>query len=352
MTTNPIKRIIHEHRLGPALLVMALLATSVRGQVEVEFPDERTERQVREAVERAELQQAATRMLIDATVSETALLRANAIEGLQLLPERALPAAQRGLGDDNPGVRFAAVVTAGRLELTSLVSDIQPLLEDDNRSVRGAAMFALHRLGEAVDLTPLAAMLRSDDPTLRANIAMLLGLLGDQSAVPMLKDAATAPMPRTSAQREAVVRTQVAEAIVRLGDNSELNTIRAGAYNQFGEVRVISIIAMGAVGDQRMLPALEAMAEGRPDGEPDEVRLAAAGSMARLGDEAALPVVLRYVDHQSPALRSQAAWALGWFSDPRAGRHLGKMLAEANPQVRVAAAAAALQHLDEAGDLN
>jgi HEAT repeat protein len=246
-------------------------------------------------------------------------------------------------------VRFAAVVSAGQLGFKSLVPAIRPLLRDPNRSVRAAAIYALHRLGEEIDLTPLAGMLRAQDPGLRSNVALLMGLMGDASAIPMLKQAAAAPMPKVRGARAAIVRCQIAEAVVRLGDNSELNTLRASAYSTYGEVRVISINAMGAVGDERMIPALKAFlreAEGQPS-EPVEVRLAAAAALARMDEHAGLATTLRFSRDANPVVRAQAAWGLGWFEgEDRAFARLRALLDDEAPMVRVAAAASVVRQAD------
>jgi len=272
-----------------------------------------------------------------------AMLRANAIEAIQPMPDRAGPLVQRGLEDDRAVVRYAASVTAGMLELKSMREALRPLLRDASPSVRAASLYALHRLGAEVDITPLAGLLRSKDGRVRANVALLLGLIGEESAAPMLKAAAEAPLPKADAVDAAVVRCQIAEAIVRLGDDSELNTLRAGAYNTFGEVRVVSISAMGAVKDRRMIPALKQFLKDEPQKEPPEVKLAAAASLARMRDYAGRSTVLALSEHSDPRVRSQAAWAMGWFTGGRSEARLGALLEDETPTVRIAAASAVIR---------
>lgn len=313
-------------------------------------------RELDRALMRGAARDAAIRILIEASQGHDAALRCNAIEAMQPLPDRALPLTQRGLGDANAAVRFAAVVTAGMLKFNTLSQAIGPLMTDANPSVRAAAIYAMHTMGERVDLTPLGDMLVSQDAGLRANVAMLLGLIGDKSAIPMLKQTAGVPMPRVDAARAAVVRCQVAEAVVRLGDNSDLDTLRAGAYNSFGEVRVLSINAMGEVKDERMSPALRQMLN-TPE-EPPEVKLAAAAALARMGDQSGLSVALRFSADPNAVIRAQAAWGLGWFSAPgsvTSGHaasggaatgsfdRLQQLIGDPSPLVRVSAAAAIIR---------
>jgi HEAT repeat protein len=259
------------------------------------------------------------------------------------LPDRALPLAQRGLNDREAVVRYAAVVTAGMLEFKSLSSAIGPLMNDEDESVRGAALYAMHHFGQGVDITPLAGMLVAKSPSVRGNTAMLLGLIGDESAIPMLKQAANAPMPRASAEMAAVIRCQFAEAIVKLGDDSELDTLRGSAYNTIGEVRVVAINALGAVGDRQMIPALQRFLQTTQTQEPVEVQLAAAAALARMGKGDGLATAMRLSEHENPVVRSQAAWVMGWFADEATFARLRLMIDDETPVIRIAAAASIIR---------
>lgn len=292
-----------------------------------------------QAMDAPALEQFLIKMLVRASMSDHPALRSNAIEALQERPDRALPVTHRALGDENPGVRFAAAVTAGLLEFEDIAPALRPLLKDEHPAVRAAALSSLHKLGERVNLTPLADLLRSREPAMRGNMAMLLGLMGDKSAVPMLKLAAVEPMPRASAAEAAVARIQIAEAIAKLGDDSGLSSLRGGAYSQFDEVRVVAIIAMGAVGDRRMEVGFEKLLED----PPMEIQLAAAGSLARLGNVEGRSIATELAEHENPVIRAQAAWVLGWFEDVVTIGTLKTLLADESEQVRLTAAASLLR---------
>lgn len=292
-----------------------------------------------EAMDAAELEEFVLHLLVQASMSDYPQHRSNAIEALQERPDRALPVAHRAMEDPNAAVRFAAVVTAGMLDFEDLVPAIRPLLQDEHPAVRAAALSTLHVLGERVNLTPLADMLESRNPALRGNVAMLLGLLGNKSAVPMLKRAAVSPMPRASAAETAVARVQIAEAIARLDDDAGLDSLRGSAYSQFDEVRVVAVIAMGAVEDRRMEVGVESMLES----PPMELQLAAAGTLARLGNYEGAEIAAELAEYEHPVIRSQAAWVLGWFEGDESLQILKRLLADESEQVRVAAAAALLR---------
>jgi len=321
-------------------------------------PREEVDFEAMPPVDVAAAQKKAVEILVAASAGQDPAMRSNAIEAMQVMPERALPMTQRGLEDENLGVRFAAAVTAGMLRFEALIPLLRDRLDDPSPSVRAASLASLHILGEPVDLTPLADMLAGRDPMLRGNVAMLLGMLGEKSAIPMLKHAAGIPMPRVSADRATVARMQIAEAIAKLGDDTSLQVIRAGMYNPSQEVRLVAITATGAIGDERMKTALENFLRRptlvAPKEAPDELKiaveraqseleLAAAGALARLGDPAGAELAMHKSLEENPVLRAQAAWVLGWLEDPTSMKALARLLEDEVVQVRVTAAASILR---------
>ncbi len=111
----------------------------------------------------AALTATAVELLKQASESNNALLRANAIEGMHYAPEQLDPLVARGLVDHNRGVRFVAAMTIGEFRLDHLAHLLEPLLADPSDSVRAAAIYGLKSCGKPVDPSPLAAMIVSDD---------------------------------------------------------------------------------------------------------------------------------------------------------------------------------------------
>ena len=178
----------------------------------------------------ADTRTAAIDRLVLALDDPDPLLRANAIEALHPVPDYAAVAVRRGLVDPNRGVRFVAVVTVGKLRLDSVVHLVEPLLEDPSGSVRAGAIYALRRNGRRINPTPLAAMLDSPDAEVKANAAVILGELGDASAVPMLEQAMGQGLERSSVARARIVDMQIAEALVKLGSERHIEGIRAALF--------------------------------------------------------------------------------------------------------------------------
>lgn len=326
----------------PGLALVSAVPASVAAQVE---PGDRA--RTRQLLEQH--REAAIEQVLRAARSEAPALRANAIEAMQPVPEQARPLVQRGLEDENPGVQFGALVSVGQLRLDELSEAALALRRHRVASVRAAALYAARACGREVDMSPLAAMLASQEPTVRGNVAMLLGMLDDASAIPMLEEMAHVPMPRVSAVRHAIVRIQIAEALVRLGQDGALDALRAGVFSHHDEVRVLSVQALGKLDDAGMEAALEQIVEGN---EPIELRLAAAEALARTSgtraaaNDAALAVMREGAGWDNPAVRAQAAFTLGQYSQPAAAERLIALLREdPSEQVRLSAAAAVLRAL-------
>jgi HEAT repeat protein len=295
----------------------------------------------------AELRSASVNLLVRAAGSNIPLLRANALEALGTEPQRLLPAVRLGLGDENRGVRFTAVMMVGRERITPLAPLVEPLLADPSGSVRAAAIYALSRCGRPVDPTPLAGMLLGDSLEERGNAAMVLGMLGEDSALELLRSAYGRTVPTAGGNALRSVDMQIAEAAYRLGGSvSDLELIRAALLASGGEEEIAALAAQicGELRDEASLRTLAWIAtrnevpENQPPA-PAEVRMAAATAIARMRpDQAPVRVLLGYVGSDNPALRAQAAVGLGWFRDAQVLPTLATMLEDRNAMVQVAAA--------------
>lgn len=294
----------------------------------------------------ASLRNSVIEMLMSAMNSEIAVIRANAIEGMQADPELLGPMVTRGLVDDNRGVRFVAAMSVGRFRMESLSHLLEPLLRDESDSVRAAAIYGLHRCGHKVDLSPLASMIVSNDPEVRANAAMVLGELGNPTAAPMIRHATRVGMERVSMARVKMVDLQMAEALVMLGEESEIGAIRAALFAppEEGELTALACMMCGRLEDERAVANLVRIARrtGRFQ-QPAEVRMAATWALAHMGTgQATLDVPMEYLNSDQFQLRAQAALTVGEIGDPAVIDSLTPLLADPNPMVQVSAAAAIL----------
>ena len=299
-------------------------------------------------VERSMLREEALDLLKTAATDEAPQLRANAIEAHQFAPARAADVVRAGLVDENLGVRYVAAMTAGRLGDESLLPAVRPLLEDGAPSVRSAAVYAVRTLGGEADPTMLGRMLLSDpDPRRRAQAAFILGELGDESAAPMLRDAARRDPSTATLAELRLLRLQIAEALAKLGSQDAIETVRAALYPSRPEELEAAALAaqiLGEVGDRRSSDQLIYLIERRgSDRMPAEVRLAAAGALAKLGERGGAFVADEHRDDENPVLRAQSAAVYGLVGRPESAVRLRALMNDPNPLVRVAAAAAAVR---------
>ena len=302
---------------------------------------------------RSQVRERALKVLLDATASEVPQMRANAIEALSLTPARVESVARLGLLDHNVGVRFTAAMTIGKLQLRSSKDLVKPLLRDEDPVVRAAAIYAIDRCGEPIDPTPIAQLLHSENPMHRAQGVFILGEMGNSSAIPMLKSVAADRMAMASIAQVRLLRLQVAEALVKLGDQSGVETLRAALFPARPEDLEFAALAMQVIGeiqDFRSLDQLIYIAD--QEGEdrlPAEVRLGAAAAAAKLGERGGIHIADEYWRDRFPAIRAQAAHVYGLIGGSRALATLDAMMTgDTNDLVRVAAAAGALRITESA----
>ena len=291
----------------------------------------------------------ARQLLDEASRAADPQIRAIALEAME--PDASIlePAVRRGLGDPNPGVRFAAAIVGSRARLPGLAPLVEPLLLDPNESVKAAAILALMRSGRKVDPTPLATMIVSDNPTVRGNAAMVLGDLGNASAVPLLRQGFEQPMARAMPAAVRVVDLQIAEAMVKLGDLSQLEPIHAALFSRSdqGECIALACQIVSTLKDKSSLPMLQRLIDATgEDLRPTEIRLLAGIACMQImdpGPEALGQLALDSARDQRAPVRALAGRLLGSFETPQAASALSQLLRDRDPTVQVAAASSLLR---------
>jgi HEAT repeat protein len=291
----------------------------------------------------------ATTILRQAARSESPGLRANAYEALLSRPEVLGELVAPGLADPNRGVRFVAAMCIGRARLRELAHLVEPLRSDPSLSVRAAALFAMHRCGRRVDLTPLAEMVRSNDPEVRSNAFLVLGELGDRSAIGLIRSSLGRGMLRVNPIRVRLVELQAAEALLELGVDEEIEAVRAALFApvEQGELSILACQIIARIRDESSVAMLERLLEASGAFvRPPEIRLAAAEALASLR----VPVradlfglAATAAASPDPLVRVQAAAVLGRLGDQRSAVQLGELLSDGDASVRVAAAGSLLR---------
>jgi HEAT repeat protein len=277
-------------------------------------------------------------------------LRSNAVEASRLAPKRLSALTRTGVRDANPGVRTTALMVAGWTVRRDLAADVDAAINDASPYVRAAAIFASVKLGRAVDQTPLGNLVLSDPSSrVRAHAAVVLGEIGNPSALGLLKRAARQRSPQATDQEARSLQLQLAEAMVRLGDTQQVDVIRAALYPSRPEDLEAAALAaqiIGVVKDRNAEPNLKILVDLKDPGGnkmPAEVRLACAASLLQLGIAEAATVAYEHLNSDRPAVRAQLAFTLGHSRWNESFVELQRLLDDPEPMVRVAAAAGVLR---------
>ena len=161
-----------------------------------------------------------------------------------------------------PWVRGSIVVALENFkDDAGVVARLQTVArEDASYRARGAALRAIGRIKGAGAYETLVAAVNADSPDgfLRDAALNGLGSLGDDKAVPLLRDWA-APGKDTDSRQAAI------GSLARLQkDNKELTQVIAGyLQDSHFPIRRTAIYALGGRGDATAIPALEAMLQSK-----------------------------------------------------------------------------------------
>jgi HEAT repeat protein len=302
--------------------------------------------------ERASLREKALMLLANTAQAGSPEERANALESLVQTPARLAGVAETALQDQNVGVRAVAAMAVGKAKLANLAPRLRPLLQDESPFVRAAAIFALRRCGQTIDPSALAGYLFEPDPRLRAHAAYILGELGEKSAIGPLRDAHREHSNRANPSAVKISDLQLAEARVKLGDESALADIRTALYPAKPddlEAAVLAIQIIGQVKDTastNRLIELTATKDQSGQEMPGELRVAAATALARLGQSQGSYIAKEYFRGGKESLRAQAANLLGETQRPENLQLVSMLMDDPDGRVRVSAAAAVIKITD------
>lgn len=294
--------------------------------------------------------------LRQAITNDYSLVRAYGYEAMEHDPSLLLEFGGNGLVDENRGVRFVTTMAIGRSCLPTLAPLIEPGLLDESQSVQAASIYALRELGQPADPSPLASMAMGEDPEVRGNAFMILGMLGNPSAIPIIDASLGRGMRLRNPMRIRITELQAAEALVQLGDEKDVEPIRAALFApvEQGELTVLACDILGRLQDEQARPMLMRLilAAGN-ERRPPEIRVAAANAILRLPPPHEIgleQVILEFMDTDDPFLRTQVAAALADASSEETFKALDRLLADSNPIVRTAAAGAILARINSAPD--
>jgi HEAT repeat protein len=300
------------------------------------------------------LRERAIALIEECALSEDAQIRANAVETAGLAPKRFSAVIAAGLEDKSPAVRCVAAMTVGKSRIKALVRHVQPLLNEESAFVRSAAIFALANCDAPVDRNPLAGMLLNDaSPRVRSHVAYILGELKDKSALPLLRAAARERFPGATPEQQRLFELQLAEAMIKLGDDTQRPVVRAALYPSRPEELEAAALAVQIIGEvkdreaQYQLVNLSAYRDRQGNMYPAEVRLGIAGALGLMGLKEGGFIADEFAQHAAAPIRAQAAYVYGQIGLPEHWGKLDALLGDPEGSVRVAAAAGILRAMGQ-----
>ena len=144
--------------------------------------------------------------------------------------------------------------------------------------------------------------------------------------------------------RVRLIDLAAAEALVKLGDEHEIEPIRAALFAppEQSELTIVACEAIGRLKDEVSRPMLERLLSVQGDAKRSpEIRLAAATALMQLGGSAnmAMLVTNEYITNKDPRIRAMVATLLRGTSSEQAVAALSSLIRDSDPTVQVAAAA-------------
>lgn len=134
---------------------------------------------------------------------------------------------------------------------------------------------------------------RPDDVLVRRYLVLVLGRLGERTAVPALHAAAKDPDPDT--------RLYAIWAFGKIGDPAGFDAVLEASQSEDAGVRKMAAYVLGQLRDRRAIPRLRVLSEDRVA----DVRWNAAIALAELGDGSGLPVLRSMIDRGSLARQAE-----------------------------------------------
>jgi HEAT repeat protein len=297
----------------------------------------------------------ARHVLLSAVDDKDDFTRAEAIEALgQTLGTDVGNTYIQALQDPSPVVRFAAAVVVGDLKYSPAKPELlrmtqgSPDGERDKRVFAGA-VYALYRMGNTDHTRELSTLLFDPEWEVRANVALVMGKIGNAHAMDPLK-------ALRSTERTPAVQIQVKDSLAMLGDPGSIESLEGYARGSiYVDERIPAIQALARVRDRQAVYQLRGMVH---PSEPVLVRLVTAGALSQLGNysQEGYDICLRTVQDPVVVLSEStggkvevaaedaakaeqlAAISLGLMGNAAAVDSLGPVLRSADGQARVAAA--------------
>jgi HEAT repeat protein len=297
--------------------------------------------------------------LLQAAVSNDPMTRTYAMEGIgKRLGTAEAGTLMQGLDDEAVTVRFAAAMSLGDLAYPPAEGAMEQLILNPatDQRVVCAAIYCLYRLGNTKYASQLGAILNSDFKFGRATAAMVMGKMGETSAIKPLQSL-------LADEQDPTVRLNTIEALARLGDQRSLRVLESYAKGYYLDLR---LAAIPIIAELRPPSAERLLLSLLNQENPPRVRITAAGGLGTLGQanddayEMCLAAAKKplafyqatygedktFKPHEVSSLQRLAALSLGHIRRRGAMETLHSLLESSEGGVRVAAAMGLLEIID------
>jgi HEAT repeat protein len=192
----------------------------------------------------------------------------------------------------SPKVREAVITAIRQGRRTDLAGELmQTASQDIDPSLRALALETLRSLRFGKAVVAATTRLADSDERVRTAAIRLIGELGGQDSVQLLREQTGAP--------EAAVRSVAARALGALGAGSAQTEFFMLLGDLDPTVRKAALIGAAEAGIRPLVPAIIKLL----DDDDIAVRCAAAEALGVLGGELAVPALLRVFPPAPPALR-------------------------------------------------
>ena len=227
-------------------------------------------------------------------------------------------------------VRARAALAVGRLQDSTTVPALLPLLHDSDAAVRKQAVFALGQIGKTAARAPLESLLVERDPALVVLSIEALGKLGDKRSTPAVS--------RFLTSGQALLRGEAAVALWRLADSTALEPLIARHEDPDPEVRWRVLYALEKIKAPDRIVLIAAL---HLDDPSWMVRAQAARTMGRQKAVRASAYLMQQLLDPVPAVTVNALRAIQQVADSNCvtcARRVTEKLTHSHPYVRVTAA--------------
>lgn len=298
-------------------------------------------------------------VLLQSTADSDPQIRAHAMEAIgSTLGASEGSYLEQGLRDPNCMVQFAAAMSIGDIcykPAKNILKSIAQSPESDKRVVC-AAIYALYRMGDSEYAPLLAKSLTSDKEQVRSCGAMVLGKMGDPSAIEPLKNV-------LREETNTATRFNIVQAMAQLGDVRSMKMLASFLQEYFLDMKLAAIPALA----ECRVPNVEIILRGQlRETNPPRVRVSAAGALGRLGqsDPKMYEYCVECIRQPQRTLREHygekypmkevdvnslvrlSVLAIGDMRDRRGLSLLNQMLKDRDGSIRVAAAMSILRILE------